>query len=148
MKQKKMAKPQRKTFRPCRPRIWKNKVMLLYRPEMSKKPFFCTVRNGFLLALFRMKFYGVFMDNLVIDPWYLWLYISWNDRQKSNVKAIAQDSSNKVFYSNRSAAYMKAEDFRSALRWINFFKILIIFLKKWWRKSHRTRPNLGQGLLP
>jgi len=30
-------------------------------------------------------------------------------------QAIAKDSSNKVFYSNRSAAYMKAEDFRSAL---------------------------------
>merc|ERR1711892_312416 len=30
-------------------------------------------------------------------------------------KAIATDSTNKVFFSNRSAAYMKAEDYRSAL---------------------------------
>ena len=31
--------------------------------------------------------------------------------------AISKDSTNKVFYSNRSAAYMKAEEYRSALRY-------------------------------
>ena len=30
-------------------------------------------------------------------------------------QAIGKDSKNKVYFSNRSAAYMKSEDFRSAL---------------------------------
>ena len=35
-------------------------------------------------------------------------------------EAIQKDGSNKVYFSNRSAAYMKSEDFRSALRFVVF----------------------------
>ena len=35
-------------------------------------------------------------------------------------EAISKDPKNKVFFSNRSAAYMKCEDFRSALTYVNY----------------------------
>ena len=45
-------------------------------------------------------------------------------------QAIEIDGKNKVYFSNRSAAFMKQEDFRSALAWVTLFPLMSLIMAK------------------